>query len=84
MDIFSFRRDMRDTDPNKNQHRKARFREGWRKATTGEKYTDDTLESLTWGNLGYRLGSLFGSTKDDLITELYDWCVEQQAEANKE
>ena len=81
MNMFSYRRDIRDTDPNKNQHRRARFREGWRKATAGDGYTDDTLEDLTWDNLGFRLGSFFGPTKDDLIGELYDWCVEQQAES---
>ena len=75
--------DIRKTDPNKNQHRKARFREGWHKVTIGKKYTDDTLEDLTWENLGFRLGSIIGSTKDDLINELYDWCVEQHAEAKK-
>ena len=83
MKMFSYRRDIRDTDPNKNQHRKARFQEGWRKATAGDEYAYKTLEDLTWDNLGFRLGSLFGSTKDDLINELYDWCVEQQAAAKK-
>ena len=78
MNLFDYRRDIRDTDPNKSRHRKARFRAGWRNAAAGDKYTGDTLEDLTWDNLGFRLGSFFGSTKDDLIDELYDWCVEQQ------
>ena len=79
MCLFDYCRDIRDTDPNKNRHRKAHFRKGWHKATTeGKKYNCRTLKHLTWNNLGFRLGSFFGSTKDDFFDELYDWCVEQQ------
>ena len=52
---FCYRQDNRNTEPNKNQHRKARFRHGWRKATAGDMYTSDTLEDPTWDNLGFRL-----------------------------
>lgn len=83
MNMFCYRQDNRNTDPNKNQHRKARFRHGWHKATAGDMYTSDTLDDLTWDNLGFRLGSFFGSNNDELINELYDWCVEQQAEVQK-
>ena len=41
-------------------------------------YTPDTLKTLTWDNLGYRLGKLFGETSDELIEKIYNWCVEQQ------
>lgn len=28
--------------------------------------------------LGWRMGRLFGETDEELIDELYDWCVRQQ------
>jgi hypothetical protein len=45
-----------------------RFREGWRHAVTGRDYSNDALSHLTWDNLGWRLGKLFGDTPDELVT----------------
>jgi hypothetical protein len=33
---------------------------------------------LTWNNLGWRLGYMFGPTSDEMIGAIYDWCVRQQ------
>ena len=76
----AFERDIRSTEPNETGHRRARFREGWRKAIEGEHYSETTLRELTWDNLGYRLGALIGDTSPKLVDELYDWCVRQQNE----
>ena len=40
-----------------------------------EELTEDTLEVLTWENLGYRLGWLFGETDEALMGDIYSWCV---------
>lgn len=72
--------DIRNTDPNATAHRKARFITGWHHATDGRTYNDDALKHTTWQNLGWRLGLVLGLTPDDLIVEMYDWCVRQQVE----
>ena len=71
--------DVRDTDPDAAAHRKARFRIGWDHACSGQRY-DDALANLTWQNLGWRLGDIFGPTSSDMVDELYAWCVRQQKE----
>ncbi|MEP0760132.1 hypothetical protein [Coleofasciculus sp. FACHB-T130] len=73
-----FKNDIRKKDPNNTGHRKAEFRKGWKKAIEGEIYNKDILENLTWNNLGYRLGKLFGETSPEQIDEIYDWCVHHQ------
>lgn len=78
MNELAFVRDVRDTDPDQTAHRLARFREGWRNAVSGRPYTEKTLADLTWENLGYRLGKLFGETSPLLIDLMYEWCVHQQ------
>lgn len=40
-------------------------------------YGANALDRLTWQNLGYRLGCLFGPTPDDQVRELYEWCERQ-------
>jgi hypothetical protein len=57
-------------------------RDGWNNATDGQQYGTKALNDLTWENLGYRLGCLFGDTNPKLIDQLYDWCVEQQSETH--
>ena len=80
MNELRFDRDIRSKDPDATAHRKARFREGWRKGAAGERYGEPSLTELTWDNLGYRLGALFSETSPELVDELYDWCVRQQRE----
>jgi hypothetical protein len=76
---LAFERDARDANPDQNAHRLARFRDGWRNALSSQSYTERTLAELTWENLGYRLGKLFGETSPLLIDLMYEWCVHQQA-----
>jgi hypothetical protein len=74
-------RDVRSEEPDATGHRRARFRDGWRNgAAENCCYTADTLRELTWENLGYRLGEIFRETSPELIDQMYDWCVLQQAE----
>lgn len=72
--------DIRDTDPNKNKHRQARFKQGWHDAVEGQEYGEGPMQSLTWQNLGYRLGKVLGETSAELTEEMYDWCVRQQSQ----
>lgn len=58
--------------------REGEFRKGWNNAVDGQEYTDETLDELTWNNLGWRLGRLFGETPDELREEMLRWCAEQR------
>jgi hypothetical protein len=48
-------------------------------AVRGEAYSAETLETLTWQNLGYRLGTLLGPASEELQGELFAPCVQLQA-----
>jgi len=61
--------------------RRANFKQGWMRAVEGQEY-EGVLEELTWNNLGWRLGRLFGPTKDDLRDEILDWCACQRNSAD--
>ena len=66
--------------------RQGAFKRGWEEAIKSQggsdvwkRYSDDPeLKTLTWDNLGYRLGSLFGDSTDELKQEMFEWCVEQR------
>ena len=79
MNGIPFEEDIRDTNPNETGHREAQFHAGWRRAVEGQCYREATLRQLTWNNLGYRLGKLFGATSADHGDPIDDWCVRQQA-----
>jgi len=64
--------------PDPEDDRLGAFKAGWTEAQKGEEYNADTLEQLSWHNLGWRLGMLFGETSTELKEELYLWCVSQQ------
>lgn len=81
MSIVSYTHDARDTTPDRDGRRRAQFHMGWRRAVAGEAMQVSALDRLTWQNLGYRLGALFGATTSELIDAHYDWCVRQQAAA---
>lgn len=77
--------DIRSDDPNQSQLRRRNFRTGWAHAVERRDYGKETLTKLTWQNLGWRLGSVLEATSGaptslNLIDEMYDWCVRQQAE----
>lgn len=69
--------DVRTVDPDAN-YRRGRFKVGWSNAVDGTAMDEEVLTQLTWENLGWRLGNLFGETSEDLKEALYEWCVEQQ------
>ena len=54
MDGLTFEQDIRDREPNQDHTRKTRFKVGWNTAVKGDTYRAETLETLTWQNLGYR------------------------------
>ena len=78
--------DVRQANPGGD--RQGAFKRGWTAAVKdlsdhGEssKYSEGPPpENLTWDNLGYRLGSLFGETDDELRQELFEWCKRKQKE----
>jgi exonuclease III len=82
MSIVNYTRDARDNTPDRDERRRAQFHMGWRRAVAGQTMQVSALDRLTWQNLGYRLGALFGATASELIDSHYDWCVRQQAAAD--
>jgi len=74
-----------DVSPEEDDESRLRsFKAGWTKAEKGEEFTSDTLEKLSWHNLGWRLGMLSNGASGELKRDLYLWCVRQQHEANSE
>lgn len=55
------------------------FKNGWWMGANpdGEDFGENAHRELSWQNLGYRLGKLFGDTSDEMIKEMYVWCVSQ-------
>ena len=76
--------DIRRANPGSD--RQGAFKRGWTAAVKDLKGGDESSkysegpppEKLTWDNLGYRLGSIFGETDKDLQQELFEWCKEKQ------
>lgn len=66
--------------PDPDDQRLDVFKEGWRKANQGEEYAENAHKELSWHNLGWRLGKLFGETSNELKDGMYMWCVKQQRE----
>ena len=64
-----FERDDRDPP---DERRRGRFKAGWEDATVrGKEYAENTLQWLTWHNLGYRFGRLLGHRSQTEIDEAY-------------
>lgn len=60
-----------------DERRRGRFRTGWQDATErGEAYADDTLEQLTWQNLGYRFGRYFGDQPPEQVDQAFELLAE--------
>jgi hypothetical protein len=56
-----------------DEPRRVRFRDGWVDAADrGRVYTEETLDQLTWQNLGYRLGRKFGHRPADEIDGTFE------------
>ena len=77
--------DVRNEEPNDPGYREAQFRLGWSEAQQPDRpeYQSGTLRHLTWRNLGWRLGRLYGKTSDKLIGVHYDRAVRQQLAARR-
>jgi hypothetical protein len=61
-EVFARLNYQRDKRRPPDERRRGQFRAGWEDATKrGEVYADETLERLTWRNLGYRLGQHYGA-----------------------
>jgi hypothetical protein len=66
---LDFERDGRDPP---DERRRGQFHAGWEDATVRSKvYAENTLQCLTWHNLGYRLGRLLGHQSGTEIDEAY-------------
>jgi len=78
-EALTYEEDVRKIAPDAN-YRRGRFKVGWNDAVDGKELNEEVLSQLTWENLGWRLGKLFGETSEDLKEDLYEWCVEQQIE----
>lgn len=74
MSILSFEYDDR-ADP--DDARQMQFFRGFRQALAGRPYTAETLRKLTWNNLGWRLGRIYGSGGEAMVDELWNRCVER-------
>jgi len=81
-DGLSYDEDVRAVDPEAN-YRRGRFKAGWN-AAVDDAEMGGALDRLTWENLGWRLGMLFGDASEELQEELYDWCVDQQLEQSNQ
>src|SRR5262245_29671443 len=57
--------------------RQKQFVQGFCQAVSGRTYTPRTLEKLTWNNLGWRLGRIYGEVGNALIDELWNRSVRQ-------
>ena len=61
--ILSYDRDAR-CSPDTARH--GQFVAGWKDAAVRhQQYTEDTLKSLTWHNLGFRFGQHFGNKPEE-------------------
>ncbi len=68
--ILSFTTDARKAP---DTLRRSHFHNGWAVATNHENPdTSESLEQLTWTNLGYRLGEQFGTRSEVEIDSLFD------------
>jgi hypothetical protein len=75
---LAYDEDVRQIDPDDGYCR-GRFKVGWNHAVDGVAM-ESALGRLTWENLGWRLGRLFGETPEGLQEELYHWCVDQMTQ----
>jgi len=67
----------KDGRKNLTDGRRRNFKQGWTRAVGGQEY-EGVLDELTWNNLGWRLGKLFGPTSDEQREEILDWCAKQR------
>ena len=61
-----------------DKDRERTFHQGWEDALDSGPYTEGTFNSLSWQNLGNRLGCLFGDVPDEMRDELMFWAERQR------
>lgn len=61
-----------------DKSRERTFHDGWQDALEDGPYSEGTLKSLSWQNLGNRLGCLFGDVPDEMRDELMFWAERQR------
>lgn len=77
---LQYQRDVRKP-PDGRRH--GQFRTGWEDATVrSEIYAEETLERLTWHNLGYRLGRFFGHQSPEQINQAYQVLAKLYGQSN--
>jgi hypothetical protein len=57
--------------------RQRQFIVGFHQALAGRTYTAKTLKMLTWNNLGWRLGRIYGAGGEAIVDELWSRSVRQ-------
>lgn len=74
IDSFDYQTDRRNP-PDIERQRK--FKAGWTKSLDADKeeYSEETLKSLTWDNLGYRLGLQLNEIAPEEQDMVYQFCV---------
>lgn len=81
IEILDFDRDDRESP---DSARRGRFLHGWEDATVrSTTYNADTLKKLTWHNLGYRLGKLFGAKPPSIIRDVFEKFASHRLLTNK-
>lgn len=81
--LFSQLQYQRDIRKPPDERRRGQFRAGWEDTTVrGETYDEETLQRLTWHNLGYRLGKFFGHQAPEQIDQAYEVLVKLYGQSN--
>jgi len=74
---LTYEEDIRKVDPERN-YRRGRFKKGWNDAVDGKEYDEETLQKLTWENLGWRVGMVVGEANEHRQEEVYSQLVKIQ------
>ena len=61
-----------------DKSRERTFHQGWEDALDNGPYGEGTFNSLSWQNLGNRLGCLFGDVPNEMRDELMFWAERQR------
>ncbi len=80
MDWTKYETDVRNPP---DDYRWRSFWSGWNRAAAGREYGPEVANDLTWDNLGYRQGKIFGDTERDLAKEMFDWCAKHYQQHGK-
>src|SRR5262245_21509826 len=71
MGFMTWKRDDRTARPERRDSRQDVFRAGWPDAVDGIGLRRKRLRRLTWRNLGWRMGRLFGGVDPEFVDRLF-------------